>query len=170
MGQTPTVSLFERALAGDADAQYKVGNMYNSGNPYNSADEGVPQDYEIAFIWYRRAADQGHARAQNNVGYMYAVGRWVPQDKAEAVRWYRKAAEQGEIVAQANLGVELIQTLRSEAHMWLNLAASHTRSEDEREQWGNLRDLIAKKMTPAQIADAQRRAREWRPKPTTSAR
>ena len=46
-----------------------------------------------------------------------------------------------------------------QAHMWFNMAASKG-DEDIRE----FRDRVAKKMTPAQIAEAQRLAREWRPK------
>ena len=55
--------------------------------------------------WYRKAADQGDAAAQSNLGVMYANGQGVPQDYAEAVQWYRKAADQGDADAQNNLGV-----------------------------------------------------------------
>ena len=53
----------------------------------------------------RRAADQGNADAQFNLGVMYAEGRGVPRDDAEAARWYRCAADQGEAAAQFNLGL-----------------------------------------------------------------
>ena len=52
-----------------------------------------------------RAAEQGDAKAQFNLGGMYFNGRGVPQDNAQAAQWYRKAAEQGEALAQFNLGV-----------------------------------------------------------------
>ena len=45
--------------------------------------------------WYRRAADMGHAGAQDALGYSYATGRGVPQSYTEALKWYRRAAEQG---------------------------------------------------------------------------
>ena len=48
------------AEQGDADAQFKLGTMYNRG-------EGVPQDHAEALKWYRRAADQGHDVAQYNL-------------------------------------------------------------------------------------------------------
>ena len=48
--------------------------------------KGVPQDYAEAVKWYRRAAEQGDAYAQNNLGLMYANGKGVPQDYAEAVK------------------------------------------------------------------------------------
>jgi TPR repeat protein len=50
-------------------------------------------------------AEQGDARAQYNLGLMYAEGEGVPEDDVEAVRWYRLATEQGDAVAQNNLGV-----------------------------------------------------------------
>ena len=63
------------------------------------------KDYPEALRWYRKAAEQGDARAQYNLGNMYRNGRGVKQDNHEAMRWYRKAAEQGEALAQSNLGV-----------------------------------------------------------------
>jgi len=67
--------------------------------------KGVPQDYAEAVRRYRKAADQGHAWAQDGIGYMYSQGKGVPQDYAEAARWYRKAADQGDTRAQRILGL-----------------------------------------------------------------
>ena len=53
----------------------------------------------------KKAAEQGHVGAQNNLGVMYANGDGVPEDDTKAVRWYRQAAEQGLALAQNNLGV-----------------------------------------------------------------
>ena len=64
----------------------------------------MPEDDAEAARWYRLAADQGLADAQNNLGLMYDNGEGVPEDDAEAVRWYRLAADQGDAGAQ-NLGV-----------------------------------------------------------------
>ena len=66
---------------------------------------GVPQDHAEALKWYRLAADQGHANAQNGLGLMYGSGHGVAQDYAEAVKWYRLAAEQGDADAQYGLGL-----------------------------------------------------------------
>ena len=66
---------------------------------------GVPQDYAEAMKWYRKAADQGHARAQFNLGIMYYDYKGVRQNYAEAMKWYRKAADQGHARAQFNLGL-----------------------------------------------------------------
>jgi TPR repeat protein len=54
----------------------------------------------------RTTADQGHADAQNSLGFMYGKGEGVKQDFAEAARWFRKAADQGLAGAQYNLGVK----------------------------------------------------------------
>ncbi len=54
--------------------------------------------------WYRKAAEQGNAIAQFNLGVMYFHGQGVPQNYQEAMKWYRKAAEQGQTDAQNNLG------------------------------------------------------------------
>ena len=127
--------------------------------------EGIPQDDAEAVRWYRLAAEQGHASAQYNLGLMYDNGEGIPQDDAEAVRWYRLAAEQGSASAQNNLGVmysngEGVPQDNVEAHMWLNLAASRLSGAD-RERTVATRDRVAERMTPADLSEAQRRAREW---------
>ena len=86
-----------RAGQGEAEAQYNLGLMYQTGR-------GVKQDDAEAVRLYRRAADQGHTGAQNNLGWMYANGLGVKRDNAEAVKWYRSAADQGHDDAQVNLG------------------------------------------------------------------
>ena len=52
----------------------------------------------------RKAADQGNAKAQSNLGVMYYIGEGVPKDDTQAVYWYKKAADQGLADAQYNLG------------------------------------------------------------------
>ena len=80
------------------------------------AEQARDEFYEKAFAayqsgdfvetakWFRKAARQGHAGAQHNLGWMYANGKGVPQDDAKSVEWYRKAAEQGYAAAQHQLG------------------------------------------------------------------
>ena len=55
-------------------------------------------------VEFRKAADQGNAEAQYDLGLCYEVGSGVPEDEVEAVKWYRKAAEQGHAEAQTDLG------------------------------------------------------------------
>jgi len=66
---------------------------------------GVSRDYVEAAKWFRKAAEQGLAAAQHNLGVYYRDGEGVPQDYVEAVKWYRWAAEEGNACAQFNLGV-----------------------------------------------------------------
>ena len=67
--------------------------MYESGH-------GVSQDHVRAVEWYRKAANQGYARAQFNLGAMYLNGDGVAKDDRLAVKFIRKAAKQGEKCAQ----------------------------------------------------------------------
>ncbi|MDC0283092.1 sel1 repeat family protein [bacterium] len=89
--------LVVKAKAGDADAQFNLGVMYEFG-------EGVPKDLAEALKWWRKAAEQGHAKAQFNLGEMYYLGKGVPKNNVEAAKWYRKAAEQGDADSQFELG------------------------------------------------------------------
>jgi uncharacterized protein len=112
--------------------------------------------------WYRKAADRGNAGAQYNLGLIYANGWGVPQDYAAAASWYRKAADRGKAGAQYNLGLmyangQGIPQDHVSAHMWWNLSAAR----GDKDAAKNL-DMVAEKMTPAQIAEAQRLAREWK--------
>ncbi|MDR2709302.1 MAG: zinc-ribbon domain-containing protein [Elusimicrobiota bacterium] len=63
------------------------------------------EDYEKAFYWYEKAAQQGYASGQYNLGVMYDNGDGIPQDKQKALYWYEKAAQQGYANAQCNLGI-----------------------------------------------------------------
>jgi TPR repeat protein len=86
------------AERGDAEAQYRIGRMYEFGN-------GYPQDKALGIAWIRKAAAQGHADAEQELGVIYATGDGVKQDNVQAVAWFRKAAEQGDATAQYNLGL-----------------------------------------------------------------
>ena len=161
---------------GYALAQSNLGVMYAKG-------QGVPQDAAQTVKWLRRAADQGFAQAQFNLGYLYATGdsavsllmaifgkahlkghKKLPYDSVQAAKWYRLAADQGHASAQYSLGAmyETGQGVRKnyvQAAKWLNLAAAQ-RDVDGMEG----RDLVAKLMTPQQIAQAQELARNWKSK------
>src|SRR6516165_2457660 len=120
--------------------------------------------YAAAVGWYQKAAEQGSAIAQYNLGDMYRIGEGVPSDNAAAASWYRKAAEQGYARAQNNLGVmydngEGVSQDDVTALMWYNLAAANGFNEAARN-----RDMVARHMTPAQVAEAQKLAREWKPR------
>ena len=148
------IELF-RPLAdqGDAGAQYNLGVTYDKG-------EGVIQDYKEVVKWYRLAAKKGDATAQYNLGLMYDNGRGVTQDYKEAAKWYRLAAKQGHASAQYNLGVtyakgEGVTQNYVRTHMWLNLATSKGNKTAKK-----YLKIVAKEMSPSQIADAKKMARD----------
>ena len=126
-------------------------------------------DYATALKEWRPLAEQGDAIAQYNLGRMYYYAKGVTQDYAAAVQWFRLAAEQGDVDAQHILGFmyfkgEGVAQDYAAAHMWFNLAAARLPPGEVREMAVKNRDLVEKRMTPAQVAEAQRLAREWKPK------
>jgi hypothetical protein len=52
---------------------------------------GVRQDYPTALTWFRKAAAQGYAGPQSNLGLMYERGRGVRKDLVRALMWYHIA-------------------------------------------------------------------------------
>ncbi len=78
-------------------------------NPFVNDYERAKQLYkagnwQAAFKWFSKAAEQGHANAQAVLGSMYANGEGVDEDDKQAVYWFTKAAEQGRASAQVLLG------------------------------------------------------------------
>ncbi|MGA6993754.1 MAG: tetratricopeptide repeat protein [Candidatus Deferrimicrobiaceae bacterium] len=127
-------------------------------------------DYEKAYRIIKPLAEQGDAHAQCILATMYFNGQGFPQDYTGAAKWFRRAAGQGHAEAQHNLGL-LYKVGRGGpqdhilAHMWFNLAASQLHVPAEaREVVVKERDIVASKMTPEQIAEANQLAWEWRPK------
>jgi uncharacterized protein len=122
-------------------------------------------DYAEALRIWGQLADQGLAGAQFDLGFMYANGHGVPQNYEQALFWYREAADQGYAYAQDEVGSmyakgQGVPQNYEQAYIWFDLAAS-------REGGATIpiknRDEVAAKMTSAQIAEAQRLAREWKP-------
>jgi TPR repeat protein len=136
-----------------------------SAGPFEDGlDAARRSDYAAVIRLWLPLAEQGDARAQSNLALMYDKGRGVARDYAAATNWYRKAAEQGDAEAQSNLAI-MYATGRGvaqdyvSAHMWFDLAAAKGDKVAEKS-----RDKVAAKMTPTQIAEAQRLAHEWKPK------
>jgi uncharacterized protein len=126
----------------------------------------VKGEYETALRLTRPLAEQGRSSAQVLLGHMYLNGQGVPKDYAATASWWRKAAEQGEASAQHNLGLMYAngQGVPQDyviAHMWFSLAAASGDTDA-----ATNRDKVAARMTPAQVAEAQKLAREWKPTST----
>lgn len=102
--------------------------MNKLGNDYYYSRNGKTQDYNMAVEWYRKAAEQGYAIGQSNLGFMYENGYGVNKDYSEAVKWYRKATEQGNANGQNHLGYMYLNGLGveedySEAIKWFRKSA-----------------------------------------------
>ena len=122
--------------------------------------QDVAQDINTLF----ERAQKGDAQAQYTLGLMYVSNRGYPQNYVQAVKWFRLAADQGDAVAQFNLGVmyddgQGVPQDDVQAHKWYNLAAAQGDAN-----FAKIRDLVAKQMTPQQIAQAQELKRNWKPK------
>ena len=158
-GDYPIALRILRPMAerGNAGAQSALGFMYEF-------PQGVPQDYVEAAKWHRLAAEQGDVFSQTRLGFIYEYGEGVPQNCAEAAKWFRLAADRGHVVEQDVLGGQYFSgrgVLQDHvvAYMWLSLSAA----QGDRDA-AETRDRVMKLMIPAQIAEAQKLAREWKPK------
>ena len=150
------------AESGDPASQHNLGVVYRDG-------EGVARDHAEAAKWFELAAGQGNADSQTSLGILYYDGLGVPWNHVEAAKWFRRAADRGDAVAQNNLGVmyalgdgvarDLLKT-----HMWFSLAASRFPPGKDRDKALRARDMTSAQMTPAEIAEAKKLAREWKPR------
>ncbi|MBT4890338.1 MAG: hypothetical protein HON65_12375 [Rhodospirillales bacterium] len=113
---------------GTADDLYKTGRLYREG-------VGLKTDLVEAEKWFEKAANLGHAEAQNDLvviqeklGLMYYEGQGVKQNSNEAIKWFHKAAERGNIFSQTRLAYIYIsgtgtQQDFSKAEIWSRKAA-----------------------------------------------
>lgn len=173
------------AWAGPADCPKWMRNFLTHQASLDEAFEALDRrDCPSALRLFQMDAERGNAAAQNNVGVIYEAGLGLDADDRVAEKWYRRAADQGLADAQFNLAVILAtrrpktwgDVARSylefelgtkpkapktgsryvEAYMWLSLTAKngHAMASPSRKRLGG-------RMAPAQIAEAQRLAREW---------
>ena len=150
----PISEVQKAAEQGLAEAQIVLGAMYFQGR-------GVAQDYKQTGAWFRKAAEQGDADAQRLLGIMYDIGVGVVQDYKQAAAWYRKAAEQGDAGAQRLLGMMydfglgVVQDNKL-AYVWSSVSAANGDVEA-----ATNRDLFAKRLSPAVLAEAQALAGQY---------
>jgi gag-polyprotein putative aspartyl protease/Sel1 repeat len=119
-------------------------------------------DYAAALRRSKALAEQGDALSQIGMAYLYFAGKGVAQDYSEAAKWYRRAADQGNSSGQHSLGRMYAAGLGVErdviaAYAWFNIAVANGDDTAIKS-----RDDLARKMTSAQILEAQRITREWR--------
>ena len=100
---------------------------------------GVEKDYLKAMEWYQKAAAQGNANAQNNIGVLYENGGFgVEQDYSKAMEWYQKATLQGVARAQYHIGILYLNGLgvpqnSEKAIEWLKKAAEQGDEDAKKE-------------------------------------
>jgi len=117
--------LLDRALKGDAEAQFDLGKNYEAGRI------GLQRDFAQAEHWYRMAAEQGDPFAQASLAILLGFGKGIPKDQVQALMWYE-------------------------------VAAARSKGGD-RDTIVEMRDDLARRMSPADQAEARRRAQEWKP-------
>lgn len=125
---------------------------------------GVPRDIDMAIDWYSRAAEHGSSEAQNELGYIYSSGKYIKEDLKKAVYYFRQAAFNGHPVAQYNLGVTYYTGMGQDfdlkqAYAWFELARANGHKNAEK----SIEDL-GLELTPAEIEEAHRIARQIYPK------
>jgi TPR repeat protein len=138
-----------------ADALGRATAAYDHGDYVRAARDLAP------------LAEQGNARAQGLLGFMYENGFGVPQAYVAATDLYARGAAQGNPFAQAMLGLMYdkghgVSRDVILAYKWLNLAAAHTRGK-ERDAYTRFRNAVASKMSPDEIALGQQLALNWAP-------
>lgn len=142
--------LREDAANGDPEAQYKLGVAFFNGR-------GVEKDLPEAARWYESAAEQGHAKAQFNLGLLLLQGEGdIRKDEAGAAKWFRKAAEQGHAKARCKLGrLHLdgtgVAKSNVEAYIWLMLAQQQGVSDVDSLA------TVATQITPQEMEAAHKR-------------
>ena len=154
---SPIQRLRMQAERGDVEAQFALAQAHDRGRD-------VPKDKTEAVRLYRLAATQGDTFAQNALGDKYWEGTGVPKDDTQAVRWWRLAAAQGFAPAQHSLGKILsgggqgVPTDKTQAYMWLALSAAQGDEEAGRQG-----DLLAKQLKPAEMTNAKKQVKQWKP-------
>lgn len=113
------------------------------------------QDFTTAHRLWLKAAEQGDARAQNNLGLMYKYGDGAPQDYAKAIYWCRKAAQQGYAEAQSDLGMMYENGDGVAKNLTLAYALATLAAANGDPVYKDARDTAAKKLSPDQIRQAQ---------------
>ena len=170
-GDYSTALRLLRPLAehGDAHAQFDLGVIYNNGR-------GVLQNFATAYKWFSLAAAQGDqtaAQYRDIVQQSMSSAQTGPLEDGEAayqrgdystaLRLLRPLAEHGDAHAEFDLGV-IYYNGRGvpqdfvTAEMWFNLAAAQ--GDQTAAQY---RDTVQQGMSSAQVAEAQKLAREWKP-------
>lgn len=146
------------------EAELYLGMCYSNG-------DGVRENAVEAAKWYRKAAEQGMPQGEYELGRCYLEGAGVAKDITEGIKWIRQAAQEGWAPAQNKLGECYVKGVgvtkdNVQAYKWFNLAAGQ--SDDDAPDIRVSMAKVEQSMTPEQVAEAQRLAREFKPGPSAS--
>lgn len=149
----------DAAEQGSDRAQYALAAMYHEG-------EGVPRNHEAAAYWYTKAAQRGVVQAQYWLCIMYREAMGVPRDYAESLYWCTRAAENGSADAQFAVGQYYFDGLGYgykrdylQSYIWYSRASAQGNEEAR-----SMIETLESEMTPLQVDEAQRLARDWKPR------
>ena len=160
-------TLRARAEQGDSDAAVSL-RLLLSGSVLPDSRRRSYENPVEAVRWFRHAAEMGNVDGMRHLATALNKGSGVLQDDVEADHWYRRAAEMGDTLSMSGLGIMYSEPGNGahddvEAHMWFNLYL--IRLDPRRSSWAQWgrgkRNALASRMTPAQITEVQRCAREW---------
>jgi tetratricopeptide (TPR) repeat protein len=150
-----------------------IADWYTRTAKRNALGQGVPQNYDQAIFWYRKAVDLGHPGAEYSLGSLYANGQGVPQDYSQAAHLYREAAEQDDAEAQYSLAILLhsgqgLPVDKSEAYFWMCIASgSGTLNVDEQEQALKYRDQYEGELSKPAFEKVRKQIHKWTKSLTT---
>ncbi|AOA59411.1 tetratricopeptide repeat protein [Acinetobacter larvae] len=152
----PTDALYKAAKSGQAAAQFYLATRLQSG-------QGIKQDVQQAFTWYKAAADQGISSAQLNVGRMYADGIGIGKNETLARQYFEKAASHGDNRASFNLAVMEEQKKNYVgAYQWYELSTRDGMLDNKVINMSETKKVaLAANLTQEQIRAARERADKW---------
>jgi len=154
-----------------AEAEKWYAKAAESGLPYAqlrlAAIAVTHSDWKTAVKWLRPAATQGFPPAQTMLGTAYELGSGVRRSNKQAAKWYEAAADHGDAVAQSSLaglyerGAGVDQDYK-EAYFWYAVALRDPKNRAAKQDADGLK-RVAAKLSAADVADAARIAKDWKP-------
>lgn len=147
--QTALKVWMDQAMAGSAEAQNNVGEIYSKGL-------GTAPDYGMAFQWFKKAADQGYNRAKINLGFLYEEGLGVPQDQAMALNLYREGSGiQDELLYASEVEIQLKAKDETIGTLQGQVQDERERSQELQQQVKQLQQQLAEKRSALQASQRQ---------------
>ncbi len=141
------------AEAGDAEAQFNMGILHDTG-------QGVPQDYQEAARWYGRAGEQDHAIALYNLGLLHFEGKGVELDRVKALDLYRRSARHGDADALSSIGYMFLRGIGVEENQLEGLAYFLLAAERGSSDGAHNRDRVLGRFDTNDFAFARARSRD----------